>query len=610
MRKKILYRLGFSLLCALAITFSVSSGAIRRLDLWLEDFLFQQPRALSGDVRVIGIDEKALETLGPYNTWDRSIMASALEALNADPDHKPAVVAIDTLYSSETDPAIDQRLADAAKALDCVITASSAQFDERLLQNENGKYYFDSYYIVSYEEPYAALGDVTRQGHINAMYDSDGIMRHAMLYIEPDGQRVYSMAEQAAETFLEAQGRKLELPETDARGRFYVNYSAMPGDFYDGISIADLIAGNVPSDYYEGKIILIGPYAAGLQDDVLTPINRAKKMYGVEFQANVIEAYLAGEFKTELSDTAQMVLLFFISFIAMFLFLQSQLLFTSLTYLLVLVCSIVTSFLFYRSGTIMHPLWIPLGVGVLYLISIVLHYIRARLEKRKVTQTFERYVDPEIVNEILKEGTDSLGLQGKLCDIAVLFVDVRGFTTMSEKLDPETVVRILNKYLGMTSDVIHSHKGTLDKFVGDCTMAFWGAPLPQEDAVYNAVLSAMDIIKGAEEVSAHFEKEIGQTLHVGVGVNYGPAVVGNIGAESRMDFTAIGDTVNTAARLEANAPGGCVYISRSVADALGDRIRTTSLGSTIKLKGKAEGFEVLKVESILRPETQQTKTKK
>ena len=130
-------------------------------------------------------------------------------------------------------------------------------------------------------------------------------------------------------------------------------------------------------------------------------------------------------------------------------------------------------------------------------------------------------------------------------------------------------------------------------------MAFWGAPLPQEDAVYNAVKTAQAIVEGAARVSDELKEEIGEELRVGVGVHFGPAIVGNMGAERHMDYTAIGDTVNTAARLEANAPGGTVYISRAVADALGDRIETTSLGGTIKLKGKADGFEVLKLEKIL-----------
>lgn len=589
----------FAALAACIITVIALSGVLGRPDRWLEDVLFQRPEAVSGEVVVIGIDEKALEVFGPYNTWDRTIMAKALRMLNSDSAKKPAVVAIDTLYSGETDPVADAELAQAAAELGNVITAASAEFGENLIRAENGGYTLDSYALLGFEESYPALKEVTGQGHINAMYDTDGIMRHAVLYIDlEDEKRVYSMAEQAAEAYLQATGGELVLPETDKKGRFYVPFTGEPGAFYDEISLADLIAGEVPADYYAGKIVLIGPYAAGLQDAVVTPIDRAKQMYGVEFQANVIEALLNGNYKHEVSDLVQALILLLVCFGLFMLFYNMKVLHFSLLSLAAILLSSAGSVLLYDKGYILHPLWLPVGVLAIYLLSIGHHYIVARAEKQKITRTFERYVDPEIVGEILKEGTESLSLGGKLCDIAVLFVDIRGFTTMSERLSPTEVVAVLNKYLDMTSNCISRYKGTLDKFIGDATMAFWGAPLPQEDAVYHAVLAALAIIQGAEEISEEVKEITGEELHVGVGVHYGPAVVGNIGAQRRMDFTAIGDTVNTAARLEANAPGGKVYISRNVADQLQGRIRVTSLGNTVRLKGKSDGFEVLLLDGL------------
>ena len=140
----------------------------------------------------------------------------------------------------------------------------------------------------------------------------------------------------------------------------------------------------------------------------------------------------------------------------------------------------------------------------------------------------EACIAPNIVGEILKEGTDALKLGGNTVDIAVLFVDVRGFTTMSERLPPETVVYILNQYLSMASNCVEETNGTVDKFVGDAMMAFWGAPIKDEDPVYHAAVTALGIINGVEEISARLKEEIGEEIHVGVGINYGPAVVGNM----------------------------------------------------------------------------------
>lgn len=597
--KKMIRAICISFAVALTFTVLVGAGILYRLDRWVEDAWYQEPRALSGNIVVVGIDEKALEQFGPYSTWTRDIMAGALEFLASDPEHMPAVVAIDTLYSGESGTAADQRLADAAAKLGCVITADAAQFGTESIKVDSGRYATDDYVIKGFEKPYPALRDVTVQGHINAMNDSDGILRHAILFLDPPGEeRVFSMASTAARMFAEKNGLDITLPETSSRGMFWVSFSAMPNTYYENISIADLYNGDVPGDYFANKVVYIGPYAAGLQDVVSTPIDRGQTMNGVEFQANVTEQILNGDYKDETGNPAQLILLFVIVFASLVILSYLPLVPASVYAAGLIAVSLAVCRFAYNGGHILHPLWVPVGVFLSYVVSVGTQYILTMIEKHRVTQTFQRYVDPEIVSELLKEGTDSLQLGGKLCDIAVLFVDIRGFTSMSERLSPEQVVSILNRYLGMTSECVARNKGTLDKFVGDCTMAFWGAPLPMDDAIYRGVKCAMDIVDGAKTISKELVEEIGEELNVGVGVNFGPAVVGNIGADRHMDYTAIGDTVNTAARLEANAPGGTVFISRSVADALEGRIETTSLGDTIKLKGKADGFEILRVEKL------------
>ena len=591
------------LLASLAVTLLIAAGGVLdKVDLWAQDSWFQSDKALDGEIIVIGIDDKSLADIGPYNTWDRTIMASALEKLAEDPEMKPAVVAIDTLYTEVSDPEADERLANAAAELGNVVTASFASIGAKVI-TEGDETYFATDAVLSYEEPYDALRDVTTQGHINAMYDTDGILRHALLFVKPDGQTVYSMAYETARIYAEANGFSLQMPPASSRGNYYVTYSAKPMGYYDGYSFSDLINGNLDPKDYAGKVVFIGPFAKGLQDEYFTSIERAKMMYGVEYQANVVQMILESNYKTEVGKFPQAIVLFIVCFALFLLFQKAGIKLSSIIAPAAIALSIAAEYVIFNVkiggvGHVLHPLWLPVGILVFYVASIVIHYVKSTLEKRRVTRTFERYVAPEIVREILKDGTEALSLGGKTCDIAVLFVDVRGFTTMSERLDPEKVVFILNKYLTMASGCVEATGGTLDKFVGDAMMAFWGAPLPQEDPVMNAVKTAMGIVEGCAKVSEELKAEIGEELRVGVGVNYGPAVVGNMGAEKHMDYTAIGDTVNTAARLEANAPGGKVYISRSVADALEGRITYTSLGDTIKLKGKADGFEVLELNSI------------
>ena len=187
---------------------------------------------------------------------------------------------------------------------------------------------------------------------------------------------------------------------------------------------------------------------------------------------------------------------------------------------------------------------------------------------------------------------------GRVVNIAVLFVDIRGFTTMSEKLTPSEVVEILNQYLTLIADCIMRNGGTLDKFIGDAAMAFWGAPLPQEDYVMKAVRAAEDMRQGSDELSKVLMEKYGRTVSFGIGVHVGDAVVGNIGSPQRMDYTAIGDTVNTASRLEGKAMAREILISEQVYEALKDRIRVTEKGM-IPLKGKAKEICVYSVEEVL-----------
>ena len=581
---------------SLAITVLCGSGLLRNVELWFCDELFQRREAVPGDIVIIGIDEKDFEKLGPYYTWDRSVMASALDALSSDPDNLPAVVAIDTLYAGTTSEEADSALADSAAKLGNVVTADEAHFGTK--RTFGATVVIDNYAVLGFEEPYDELKDVTVQGHINAMYDDDGVMRHAVMYIEPDGsqgRRVYSMAYEVASAYAKKNGITIENPPVNGRGQFYVSFTGGPYDYYDGISLSMLINGEVPSSYFANKIVLIGPYAPGLQDSYFTPIDRSQMMYGVEYQANVIQCILDGDYKTEAPDLIQIVILFVLCAAFYFFCNNRRLLFTVPALLVGEGAAIGVSMLLYSKGTIIHALWIPLGLLILFIVSVSGNYIRAAIAKQNVTRTFERYVAPNIVGEILKEGTDALKLGGNTIDIAVLFVDVRGFTTMSERLPPETVVYILNQYLSMASNCVEETNGTVDKFVGDAMMAFWGAPIKDEDPVYHAAVTALGIINGVEEISARLKEEIGEEIHVGVGINYGPAVVGNMGSEKRMDYTAIGDTVNTSARLEANAPAGTVYISRSVADRLKGRMKYEPLETPIKLKGKADGFEILRL---------------
>ena len=593
-------RIGATLLAAAILTALAALGVLKRPDFTVSDLVYQSPAATDGQVVVIGMDQKAVDALGPM-PWPRSVIASAIDYLNNDPEKKPAAIGIDVLYVGDSaDPAADEALVEAARKGGNVLFASAGTFGSSLV-TDNGGFYIDTKAVLAWDQPFDRLREVSVTGHINAMADPDSILRHAMLYVDvPRIGRIYSFSRKLYEMYAAFHGTEVTpLPKTDAKGFFYIPFTAKPGNYYDNVSVVDLLDGKVDPAYFAGRVVLIGPYAAGMQDEYRTSMDHAAPMYGIEIQANLIDAYRAGFYPREAGEPLQLILLFLVSGLCFWWLWDRKVLLSLVTWLLLCALWIGLCVGLYRlAGVVLHILWIPLAVTLVFIASVAMNYFRASLEKRHITDTFGRYVDPAILKELLVKGGAAEDLGGKTFNIAVLFVDIRGFTSMSESLDPPTVVEIINQYLTLTTECIMRHHGTLDKFVGDCTMAFWNAPLPQEDPVYLACCAAMDMVEGSKALGAQLLERFGRTVDFGVGVHFGPAVVGNIGAPKRMDYTAIGDTVNTASRLESNAPGGTIYISRVVADALGDRAKTTSLGGSIKLKGKADGFEVLTLDSL------------
>ncbi len=570
-------------------------------DQMFSDMICQQPVPKDGEIVLINIDQASLDALGPFGDWGRALMGDVLAILNEDPQTAPAVVALDVLYvGASDDPEGDAYLAKMAGTGVPVVTACAGTYDTMLVTQEDGSFYMADG-LVAFDEPYAALKENSYQGHINSMFDRDGILRHGIWQIElPGGELVPSFHRKIYELYCASKGIAADtVPFCDSRECYYVPFQGNPGDYSDGYGVIDLLDGQIDPSVYAGKIVLIGPYAAGMQDDFTTAVDHATKMYGIEYQANMLDALIHGRTMREVPGPWQALLVLVVSILCGMFFYRRKMLPATLVLAGAVVSYIAICFAAAAAGLVLSPLYLVAAVVVLYVVSVAGNYMQETLEKRRVTATFERYVAPEIVSELLREGSDASALGGRLCDIAVLFVDIRGFTSMSELMNPEEIVEILNRYLTLTSSCIFRNTGTLDKFIGDCTMAFWGAPLPQEDSIYKALKTAFDMREGAMELQKELQEKYGRTVGFGIGVHYGPAVVGNIGAKNRMDYTAIGDTVNTASRLEANAPSGMIYVSRVVADALEGRAEFTSLGDTISLKGKAAGFEVLRAERLL-----------
>lgn len=207
--------------------------------------------------------------------------------------------------------------------------------------------------------------------------------------------------------------------------------------------------------------------------------------------------------------------------------------------------------------------------------------------------TYARFMPQHVVDEILAH-PDTLTLGGSNRQIAVLFSDIRGFTSLSEKLLPETVVQILNDYFSEMTPILFEHQGLLDKYMGDNVMALFGVPYESQDAAVNAVKTAIAMQKRLKELSGPLKEKAKAEICVGIGINFGTGTVGYIGSKERTDYTAVGDVVNLAARLEKQAKAGQIIISESVRQALGDDFDVSPVG-IISVKGRAEAVKVYEV---------------
>ncbi len=592
MIKKLSIRLIASFIGAGVIWFLCHSNLLLGFSNALNDAVYQREVLPHEDIVIIGIDERALEEFGQW-PWSREIIAEAVAYLNSDSEAMPAIIGIDTVFDAPTTNEEDALFAEVLGREGNVVVGTFAIFGSALVTNEDGSFYLDDYAVMGYEESYDELKENVMQGHVNAMLDSDGVLRHAIWEIElQDGTVVPAFYRVIAEEYSKITGTPIpEKPPTDSRGRWYVVQQTLPGGYSDGVSISDLVDGSVPSQFFKDKIVLIGPYATGLQDEYKTPIAPAQTMFGVEYQANAIGALLSNNTKAE-PISAQNTTIFALAFICFFLLYRQRFFRATIFWLVGVAVWFIGCEIMFRLGFIIHILYGLIAISVPYFFAVILNYFRELSERQRVSFTFRRYVAPEIVSELLKDNPRKLALGGRTAEISVLFADIRGFTSLSSILPAPKVVEILNRILSVSSDAVLHNRGTLDKYIGDCTMAFWGAPLSQRDHQYNAVKTALQISEQIALLSKELEEQYGHRLGCGIGVCSGSAVVGNIGSASRMDYTVIGNTVNTASRLEGLAGSGKVYVNKSLAEALKGRVEFVYLGNDFAIKGLSEDFEV------------------
>jgi adenylate cyclase len=431
-------------------------------------------------------------------------------------------------------------------------------------------------HIKRYAGVRAPLGPIAKLapafGFFNVLPDQDGVIRSVGLALLARGTYLPSLDVMTVATVLGVPASRIRLltddsqkdsgmlravsfddkllVPTDQRGLLRVNYYGGDGTFVN-YPIADIVDGKTPPGALKDKVVLVGATAQATFDQRVTPFQKITP--GVETHANAIENMLAGTYlkRTFSTEMAETFLLIGLALLLGLVFAHAQ---ATLGLLVAAGCAVIlyaVNYALFRAGydvIIALPL---LETGSIFVFVTVFRYATEERDKRQLRKAFQLYLNPEVMEEMLKQ-PEKLQLGGQERELTVLFSDIRGFTTISEKLSPQALVHLLNEYLSPMTDIVFANKGTLDKYIGDAVMAFFGAPVANEKHALACCDAALQMMATLEKLREKWRIENPAIPHVdiGIGVHSGPMVVGNMGSQQRFNYTVMGDGVNLASRLE------------------------------------------------------------
>lgn len=497
----------------------------------LTDFLFL-PRDTNKEIVIIAIDDKSISKIGRW-PWDRNVHAQLLEKLLL---NKPTSIGYDVAFPEASNQESDQTLNNAFLKHNIVLPVE--QVDSGL------------------QRPYELFK--TKTGIVNVVVDHDGIVRR--IPTDSFASNVINKSAKVTDNYLR------------------INYSGKPASFTT-YSFSDVLENKVPLENFRNKYVLIGATAVDLHDSQVTPVSMGREMAGVEIHANAMATILENKYLVSESKSFTLLTLFAFTLLAVA---TAQLPIAWLW----LVIYIIYSFVSFDIGIIRNLIYTPLAIIFVNIASLIMRFLSERSQKEYIRKAFSYYLSDSVLKEILKDPS-KLKLGGERKEITVLFTDVAGFTSISEKMDPVDLAKLLNDYLTRMTNIVFANAGVLDKYIGDAVMAFWNAPIANSDHAYLACKTALEMQKKTGEFGMR------------IGINTGDMVVGNMGSQMRFDYSLLGDNVNLGSRLEGinKEYGTKILISQSTQSLISDKLITRFI-DTVAVKGKEKGVKIYELRSI------------
>jgi len=402
-------------------------------------------------------------------------------------------------------------------------------------------------------------------GHINVAPDADGIYRRVPL-VMIHGDRYFPSSDvQVARAFhadkdftlnldqygtvsLMLAGREFPL---DVDGQFLVRFRGRPGVAFDTVSVSDILDRKADPALLRDRVVLIGGTAAALGDIRATPFDAASP--GVELRASVIENLIDGNlvYRPDWMPLIDVTLMAIIGLLMVWLLPRFGVAGGGLLATALLGGYVAFAMTLFRSeGLWVNIVYPALVIVLLFATATLVSYFFTLSEKRYLKVAFQHYVPPAVVEDLVAEA-GALRLGGEKRELTVLFSDIRGFTTLSEGMQPEELVKLMNEYFTVMTDRVFAHRGSLDKYIGDAIMALYGAPVVESEHPALACRSALDMMRALDELQKKWQAANLPKIGIGVGINTGSVVVGNMGSATRFNYTVVGDAVNLASRIES-----------------------------------------------------------
>ncbi|MDD3235893.1 MAG: adenylate/guanylate cyclase domain-containing protein [Candidatus Cloacimonetes bacterium] len=580
-------------------------------------FQFRGLQPVSDQIAIIAIDDASFSALNESWPFPRDYHAKLIENLN-----KAGVrqIIFDVEFTENSTPESDNALADAA------LTYNNVIFSGKILQAKQAG---------EPSQKLTPISAITDQGLswgiVNMNADTDGFIRKYTCYEPFDSAPAYSIGVASlanlrvyqpdwekginlSSTSLKVAGKSIPLI---SHNKSLINYHGPAGTFkqYSYSSILDDSTVAMPGyqgmeldEFYDilasgelkDKIVLVGATIDELHDKFPTPFG-GDWTPGVEIHANFIEMVLTGKYLGMVNPILYLVIELLMMMMLWLAFKKLKPQLSAIAVILLIAAQFALAFfIFTQRGLILPIVQTAVVLLIIYVASILSHYLETMKEKRFIRSAFQQYMAPELVNQLLKN-PKNLQYGGSLQELTVLFSDIRSFTTYSESHTPEETVNILHEYLTEMVNIIILNQGILDKFVGDEVMALFGTPIPLPNHALNACKVALQMRVRLTELQEQWKLEGRQPFDIGIGINTGTAVVGNLGSQQIFDYTAIGDTINLGARLEGiNKEYNTekkIIISEFTLEKVQDLVDVNYLDS-VTVKGKTKPVKIYELKGM------------